>query len=209
MKRAWSVDNVLSKKFRTLPFDGAWLAACGCPEVCGSWFIYGPPKNGKTSFAMQLAKYMTRFGRVAYDSVEEGFSQSIKEAMIRTRMKEVGGKLLLLDKEGIPELTERLKRKKSPEVVIVDSIQFLGLQFAEYKELKRMFPGKLFVWISHVEGKMPDGGTARRIWRDANIAFRIEGFKAFPVGRYGGGEPYTISEEKAAAYWMVDEMQQQ
>ena len=91
----------------------------------------------------------------------------------------------------------------------MDSIQFLGLQFAEYKELKRMFPGKLFIWISHVEGKQPDGNTAKRIWRDANIAFRIEGFKAFPVGRYGGGAPYTISEEKAAAYWMVDEMQQQ
>lgn len=145
---------------------------------------------------------------MAYDSVEEGFSQSIKDAMIRTNMQEVGGKLLLLDKEGIPELKERLARKKSPEVVIVDSIQFMGLQFAEYKELKQMFPGKLFIWISHVEGKLPDGNTARRVWRDANIAFRIEGFRAFPVGRYGGGEPYTISEEKAAAYWMVDGMRQ-
>lgn len=206
MKRAWSVDNILTAKFKTLDFDGAWLEACGCPEAGGSWFVYGPPKNGKTSFAMQLAKYMTRFGRVAYDSVEEGFSQSIKDAMIRTNMREVGGKLLLLDKEGIPELIERLRRKKSPEVVIVDSIQFLGLQFEEYKELKQLFPGKLFVWISHVEGRLPDGNTAKRVWRDSNIAFRVEGFKAFPVGRYGGGIPYVISKEKADAYWMVDEM---
>ena len=209
MKRAWSVNNVLNAKFRTLDFEGTWLDACGSPELGGSWFIYGPPKNGKTSFAMMLAKYLTKFVRVAYDSVEEGFSQSIKDAMLRAGMQDVGRRLVLLDKEDVPELTDRLSRRKSPEAVIIDSIQFMGLQFEDYKRLKQAFPDKLFIWISHVEGRHPDGNTAKRVMRDANIFFRIEGFVAYPTSRYGGGSPITISEEKAQAYWAMDEKDRQ
>lgn len=204
MKRAWSVDNLLNAKFRTLDFEGAWLDSCGCPELAGSWFIYGPPKNGKTSFAMLLAKYLTRFGRVAYDSVEEGFSQSIRDAMVRADMKEVGRRLILLDKEDVGELVDRLSRRKSPEIVVIDSIQFLGLQFEDYKRLKQTFPDKLFIYISHVDGRHPDGNVAKRVMRDANIFFRIEGFVAYPTSRYGGGAPFTISEEKARDYWSMD-----
>lgn len=209
MKRAWSVDNVLNAKFRTLEFEGEWLEACGKPELGGSWFIYGPPKNGKTSFAMLLAKYLTRFVRVAYDSVEEGFSQSIKDAMIRTGMQEAGRRLVLLDKEDVPELADRLARRKSPEAIVIDSIQFMGLQFEDYKKLKQSFPDKLFIWVSHVDGRHPDGNTAKRVMRDANIFFRIEGFVAYPTSRYGGGRPITISEEKAGAYWATVEKDRQ
>ena len=53
MKRAYSVSNVMNAKFKTLPFDGQWLEAVGCPQLGGSWLIYGAPKNGKTSLAMQ------------------------------------------------------------------------------------------------------------------------------------------------------------
>ena len=116
MKRAYSVKNVMDAKFRTLPFDGEWLSAVGTPELTGSWMIYGAPKNGKTTFAMMLAKYLTRFGRVAYDSVEEGLSQTIKMAMERVGMEEVGHRLILLDKEGVDELAERLARRKSPGI---------------------------------------------------------------------------------------------
>lgn len=201
MRRAYSVKNVLDAKFNTLAIDGEWEAAIGSPELTGSWFIYGPPKNGKTSFAMMLAKYLTGFKRVAYDSIEEGLCLTIQLALERTGMDEVGGRFILVDKENIDELTERLKQHKSPDIVFIDSVQFMGLTFAEYKKLKTMFPRKLFVYISHLKGNLPDGTVATRIYRDASVVFRVEGFKAFPVSRYGGGEPIVISEEKANDYW--------
>lgn len=203
-KRAYSVKNVMDAKFRTLPFDGEWLSAVGTPELTGSWMIYGAPKNGKTTFAMMLAKYLTRFGRVAYDSVEEGLSQTIKMAMERVGMEEVGHRLILLDKEGVDELAERLARRKSPGIVVIDSVQFLGLNFSQYKRLKEQFPDKLFVYISHVDGRKPEGSTAQSIWRDANVYFRVEGYRAFPVGRYGGGECIDVWPEKAAEYWAFE-----
>lgn len=203
MKRAYSVANVEDAKFKTLKFTGEWLAAIGEPELAGSWIIKGPPKHGKTSFAMMMAKYLTTFKRTAYDSVEEGLSLSIKAAFKRVKMSEVGKKIILLDKETVPELIERLDKPKSPDIIFVDSVQFLELKFSEYKLLKSRYPHKLFVWISHVDGKNPDGNVAKRIWRDANVVFDIEGFKAFVTGRYGGDPDaeIIIDTNRAANYW--------
>lgn len=201
MKQAYSINKVITTRFDTLDFDGGWLDAVGKPECTGSWIIYGPPKNGKTTFAMQLAKYLTQFRRVAYDSVEEGLSLTIQMAMERTEMLDAAGRITLLDKEGVDELRERLDKRRSPDVVFIDSIQFLDLKFSEYKELKARYPQKLFVYISHVAGWQPEGQVAKRIWRDANVTFRIEGFRAFPTGRYGGGQFINISEERANAYF--------
>lgn len=205
MKRALSITNVFDAKFNTLDFTGEWLAAVGRPELSGTWFIYGPPKNGKTSFAMMLAKYLTNFGRGAYNSVEEGLSLSIRMAMERAGMNEVGNRMVLLDKMEVATLRKWLRKRNSPDFVVIDSVQFAEMRFSEYKSLKEEFPGKLFIYVSHVEGKQPDGQVAKRIWRDANVAFRIQWFKAFPVGRYGGGEPIVISEELADDLWGLEQ----
>lgn len=201
MRRAYSVANVKDAKFKTLEFTGKWKEAVGSPELTGTWFIYGPPKNGKTSFAMMLAKYLTGFKRVAYNSVEEGLSLTIQMAMDRVSMNDVGTKFILLDKENVEEIIERLDKHVSPAVIFIDSCQFMDLKFSEYKLLKSRYPNKLFIYISHVEGKNPEGNTAKRIWRDANVIFRIEGFTAFTTSRFGGDGNVIISEERAKAHW--------
>jgi len=205
MQRAYSVDNVLNAKFNRLEFEGKWLSAIGKPELTGTWFIQGDIKNGKTSLAMQLTKYLTRFGRAAYNSVEEGLSATIQDAYIREGMADVAGKFLLLDKEEPAELIKRLQKHKSPEIVVIDTIQFWDMKWSEYKHLKHLFnKKKLFIYLSHMEGKQPAGSVARKIWRDANVAFVVEGFKGFPVSRYGGGEPIVINQKLADAYWGLE-----
>jgi nucleoside-triphosphatase THEP1 len=197
MTRAYSIRNVLDAKFNTLEFDGVWKEAIGCPERTGSWIIFGKPKQGKTSFAMMLAKYLTRFERVFYNSVEEGLSRSIQLAYERAGMDEVPAGRILLDRDEIERLTKRLSAPKSPNIVIIDSIQFMEMKFSEYWALKRRFHHKLFIFVSHVRGDQPEGSTARRIWRDANVAIRVEGFRAFPTGRYGGEGYIDVDEERA------------
>lgn len=204
MKRAYSIRNVIDARFKTLAFEGEWLEAVGQPELGGSWMIYGAPKNGKTSLAMKLARYLTRFCRVAYDSVEEGLSLSMQNCVERTFEGEANRRFLLLEKEGVEELTERLsKRSCSPDAVVIDSVQFMGLRWEEYKGLVERFPHKLFIFVSHVDGNQPEGRVARKIWRDANVYIRVEGFRGFPVGRYGGEKPIDIYPERAIRYWDV------
>lgn len=202
-RRAFSVQNVLDAKFNELEFEGIWEAAIGRPELTGSWMIYGPPKNGKTSFAIKLAKYLTNFEKVYYNSIEEGLSKSIQSAYIRMDMKDVAGKIIL-QQESVEMMYKRLKKNKSPNIIFLDSVQFAGIKFSEYKRLKEEFPNKIFIYISHVKGNQPQGETAIGIWRDSNVSFRVEGFRAFPISRYGGGDYINVSEEKATEYWVKE-----
>lgn len=203
IKRAISVSELMTTNHKVMQFEGDWLDSLGEPELTGSWLIWGNSGNGKTRFALQLCKYLTQFGRVAYDSLEEGASKSMKEAFIDLDMEEVKRKIILLDREPISELIPRLEKRNSPDIIAIDSIQYSGLNAASYKQLVNRFRNKLFILISHADGKNPAGRVATSIRFDAMIKIRVEGYRAFPVSRYGGGEPYTIWEDGAINYWGV------
>lgn len=195
MARAASLDQVLRTRFKVLPFEGEWKDAIGCPELTGSWIIWGNSGNGKTRFALQLCKYLCQFGRVAYDSLEEGVSVSLVKAIKETHMMEVRKKFVVLDKEPIDQLTERLEKPKSPDIVCVDSLQYTGMSYEQYKALKERFPKKLFIWISHADGTLPEGRVAKKVRFDSNVKVFVQAYRAEPVSRYGGGKPYIIWEE--------------
>lgn len=201
MARAYSVNNVLTAKFPELPFEGEWKAAVGRPQPTGTWFVYGPPKNGKTTFTMMLAKYTSKFKKVMYLPYEEGISRTLQMALERVNMKEVGSRLILGAPETVDQLITRLDKHKSKDAIVVDSIQFAGFSWDDYKRLKLRFPTKIFIYISHMENGKPDGKTAIKIMRDANLVFKVEGYRAFPVGRYGGGKPIDVWKERADEYW--------
>ena len=203
VRRAYSAGNVISMERELCDFDGKWLEAVGKPELKGTWCIGGLPKNGKTSFTMQLAKYLTKWHLVAYDSIEEGISASFAETLRRCRMDEVkASRFIVLNNEDIKDIECRLSKRKSPKIVIIDSIQFLGLNTETYLRWKKRFPEKLFIYITHLQGQYPEGKTALKIWRDSDVVIKVEGFRAYPTSRYGGGKPITISEEKAAMFEM-------
>ena len=203
VRRAYSADSVISMERELCEFDGKWLEAVGKPELKGTWCIGGLPKNGKTSFTMQLAKYLTKWHLVAYNSIEEGISASFAETLRRCRMNEVkASRFIVLNNEDIKDIECRLSKRKSPKIVIIDSIQFLGLNTETYLRWKKRFPEKLFIYITHLQGQYPEGKTALKIWRDSDVVIKVEGFRAYPTSRYGGGKPITISEEKAAKFEM-------
>lgn len=195
-----SANSLLKTKPKCVLFDGEWREAIGNPELSGTWMIYGPPKNGKTSFAMMLAKYLSKFSRVGYNSIEEGYSMSIREAVRRADMQEAGKRVFFFQKDA-EGMIDFLKNRKNMGIVIVDSLQFMGVTFDEYKRIKESFKNKLFIYISHVDGRNPDGNSAKRIMRDASVIFRVEGFKASPTSRYGGGEPIVIDEWQSNENW--------
>mgnify|MGYP002573302519 FL=1 len=96
-RNAKGVREMLSMKFDTLDFEGGWHDAFGTPERRGVWFVWGNSGNGKTSFVMQLCKYLCRFGRVAYNSMEEGACLTMQDTLRRFGMMEVNRRFLLID----------------------------------------------------------------------------------------------------------------
>lgn len=196
--KALSVDNLLSKKIDSVRLSDKWVQAIGCPELSGTWLIYGPPKNGKTTFCLQIANELSDFGRVLYNTIEEGFSLSFQTAVKRTGLR--NKKVVFVEREYYQDIYNRLKRPKSPKIIIIDSLQFSYLNIEQYRDLKETFRDKLFVYISHIKNNLPDGSTAIKIHRDANVYFRIEGFRAYPMSRYGGGEHIDIVPELAKKY---------
>lgn len=206
-KKALSVADVLSYKPNTIPLEGKWRDMIGEPELKGAWIIYGESGEGKTSFAMQLGRYLCSVNdqlwyRTAYDSIEEGLSFSIQESYRRTGMANVSGRFLLLDKEPIADLKERLRKRKSPDIIFIDSVQYSRLTKREYKELIDEFSNKLFIFISHADGSTPKGALAQDIYYDAFVCICVKGFIASVTkSRYGGNGEIVISEKKAKEYY--------
>lgn len=199
-KRALSIRDIQCYKPEVMDFDGEWLASIGKPELTGSWIIWGGSANGKTRFALQLAKYLSRFGKVVYDSLEEGLSLSMQKAIEDVGMSDAKRNFHLLDKETLPELEARLEKQRSAQVVIIDSLQYTGLTYTDYKRLRDRFRHKLFIFVSHAEGQNPKGNVGKSVKYDAFVKIYVEGYTAYPQSRYGGGQPYVIWAEGARQY---------
>lgn len=193
LKRAVTVDQIESMKFKTIPFEAEWKESFGTPELKGSWIIWGNTGNGKTTFALRLAKYLASFHPVAYNTIEEGLKLSFQRAVVNANMQEVKSKFKILDGETIAELRFRLKKPKSPSIIFIDSLQYTDLNKGTYKKLLKDFPKKLFIFISHAEGKKPKGKTADSVAYDADVKIFVDNYVAYPISRFGGNQPFEIT----------------
>jgi hypothetical protein len=186
----------------TLQFTGEWLDAYDKPEATGVWFIWGNSGNGKTRFIAQLSKYLTQFGKVVVNSLEEGASNAMQRAWRNVNMKEVTGKIHLV-RESMEHLQVRLDRRKGPSIAVIDSVQYSKLNSTAFMEMKEKYAGKkLLIFISQAEGSDPKGATSDTIMYDASLKIWVEGYRAYTKGRSIGPKGYyTIWDEGAAIYW--------
>ncbi len=201
LPRAKSAKELQDVSFKVWPFTGDWLELLGEPETSGCWIIWGNSFNGKSSFVFQLCKYLTTFEKVLYNSLEEGYCKDTRDALNKFGLDQVGNRFLLLNKEPMHDLIKRLSKHKSPNIVVIDSLQYADLNLKAYRELRAMFPKKLFIIISHAEGKEPEGRVAKKIKYDAAKKIRIEGYRAFSQVRGKGSAHFDIWPEEAAKYW--------
>lgn len=200
--QALSVAQCLAQKSKVIGVTDRWRASVGEPETGSAWMVWGASSSGKTSFVLQLCKELCRAGlRVAYNSMEEGAAKSFTDAMERENMEECRRKFVVLNNEPMEDVAEWLKKRRTADALVIDSIQYSGMSYAQYKEFRKQFRNKALIIVSHAEGKEPQGATARRIRYDASVKIRVEGYKAFISSRYGGGEPFTIWEDGAVGYW--------
>jgi hypothetical protein len=197
MQKALSVKQIMSKKYKTFNLSRPFFEAFDKPEYTGIWFIWGNSGNGKTSFVLQLARELARHCRVAYNSLEEGDSKTMQNAFKLIDMSEVNRRFILVN-EPIEDFSVRLQKKqKAPHVGIIDSFQYAGMNYHQYKAFKELHRNKLIIFVSHADGRQPLGRAAKSVRYDASLKIWVEGYQAHSSGRYIGpnGGIFTIWEE--------------
>lgn len=203
MRRSISAAQALAVRNKTLEVAPEWRGCLG-DEIArhGIVFIWGNSGNGKSSAVMAFAKMLSERGKVLYISKEEGYSLSFQNTLRRFGMQECGSSFQVLDNESIEELVERLSKPKSPEFVIIDSVQAIGLGSKQFKQLREKFRNKLLVLVSQADGKRPAGRPAVNMMYDADLKLWVEGHTVFSKGRFmGDTKEYVIWEEGAQRYW--------
>lgn len=184
-----------------MPFTGIWEEVFDHPEYGGAWIIYGPEKNGKTSFALMLANYLSTLKKVLYISAEEGMQDSFKRAMFRAGISPENRTLKFLDYLPVDELKARLEKRKSERIIFLDNISVYQdeLKNGVLWKLIKGYPNVTFIFLAHEEKGEPYTATAKACRRYAKIIVRIQGLAAFVSGRVNGrGGRIVIDEEKAA-----------
>ena len=197
MARTLSAKQVLSIKFDTVRLGGGWADCVGEIETKGVWFIWGNSGNGKTSAVVSLCKELAAFGKVLYNSREEGVSLTMQNTLRRYGMGELGAKFQLAQM-SLEELDEKISKPRSPQFIVLDSFQFLGLTYRKFREFCDKHPNKLLIFVSRTYGRMPEGRAARSAMYDATCKIWVEGYKAFSKGRFIGETGETIIWEEGA-----------
>lgn len=197
-KRALSVNDILCYEPKSIDFDGKWKEAMGDPELKGCWTIWGASGQGKTRFLLQLTKYLMSKGiKVAYNSLEEGLSDTFKRAIIDSGVSaENKTNFQLWDKAQLPEILERIKIQRCPRVIIIDSVQFLdGVTKSDLSEMIDNNPRKLFVFVSHAAGRQPLGALANSLRYKSDIKMYVDDFYNHITSRYSGRAVFDIWPE--------------
>lgn len=204
MARSMTAKEILAIRHRSIALSGEWGDCVGEMDRHGVVFIWGNSGNGKTSAVLSLCKELTSFGKVLFVSLEEGYSLSFQNAIKRYDLYSCGSKFQVIDSITPEDLADRLSKPRSPEFVVIDSYQYFGLSYKEYIAFKNRFPGKLLVFVSHADGRQPEGRAAKSVKYDAMLKIWVEGHVAFSNGRFFGKTGKAVIWKQGAwNYWSM------
>lgn len=206
-KNTCSLKELVSMEYETIAWKNeAFRELVGDAESRGSWIVWGKSFNGKSSFAMKLMQELAEIGySVLYVSNEEGFGKSLRD-----RVKGLVGLDIRFMKDARKEdLEKELHKQRSAKCIIVDSIQYLGINQAGYNRLRRLFPNKLWVWISHANDKEQPKGIGDYVRYDSDVKIVVSNFVANANSRFGGGKSLVVWDRKADMLQEKDNLEEE
>ena len=201
--RTLSVKNLMSKRFNTLDLGEDYTPCFGQPSDVGIWLIFGKEKNGKSTFALKLAKQLSKIKKTLYVSAEEGTDLEFIRACQRAGIDEEDKGLHFIEYEPLEDLRARLQRSKSERIVFIDNITVYNdeLKGGVLRELQRENSRKLFIFIAHEDstGGEPATGSGKLCRKYAKIICHVEGMNVTVSGRCPGGS-MSVDEDTAKIF---------
>lgn len=198
MARAISTKTLLDKCYELFAFTGIWFDVFGEISKGGIWIIYGDEKNGKTTYGLKLAEYLSNFEQVWYISAEEGTGFEFQQTAKRLNVSATNPNIKWQDYIEIPEVIKKLQRRQAPKILFLDNATVYqdDLKNGVLRKLLKDFPNTTIILLAHMEKNEPYTATAKLAKKLAKIIIRVEGLTAFVSGRCPGGS-IIIDEKKA------------
>lgn len=195
------------KKYQVMALPAEFIPLLGTIPENVIIIIYGDSGHGKTELAVRVVKGICSCGiSVDWLSYEQGHGMDLQMAIRRNNMKEVADYFQITDPNWdkdpntsyLDDLCEKIGKRGSPDLYVIDSIQYTRFTVVDYYYLKNKFKKKGFIFISHQDGSLPEGSTAKKILYDGGVGIRVKNYIAYPKkNRFGGTEPYLVWEERA------------
>ena len=197
--RTTGLHQLGQMKFDRLPFEGDWRKTIGNPTKNFSALLYGNSGNGKTTAIILFLKYVCSFGlKACYISHEEGISGTMQDAFNKHDMiAEKSGQIILAEDTTFEETLEYFSKRGSPEVVVIDSIDYCNLTVEQYKLLRKTLKRKIIILIAWSQGRSPKTQAAKDIEYMVDVKLFVRNFMIWPKSRFGGNEPFVIWEQRA------------
>ncbi len=174
-------------QFRTLGFVGKYRKLIGDPAKGFTAMVYGKPKMGKSFLCVDFAGYLARnHGKVLYVAREEGLDMTLQEKL---KAKDVAHPNLFVAEEVPQDLSPY-------DFIFFDSVNKLGLSAGDLEALKRVNPGKSFIYVFQTT-KEGNFRGANEFQHDVDIVIEVpEKGLAVQNGRYNQGGEMRIFEEQ-------------
>ena len=187
-------EELINYRYKTLPFTGAFYDLIGEPSHNAHIVVYGLPKNGKSIFSTQLAKYLAEnFGKVLYVSAEEGFSVTLQK---KARDFAEGNPNFDFANFRTYEEIEEAMNNRPYMAVVIDSVNFAKITAEQVEQLKHQNPNTLFITI-HQATKQGQARGSQEYIHNADTIIRVHEGVATSVGRFNEGGTYVVFERKA------------
>lgn len=158
-------------KFETLKLSDEYFSLIGEPESNFYAVVYGDAGNGKSTWTIKFAEYLSNnFGKVLYNSSEEGISKSLqnKANLVSSDYLHFG------NCKDYKSLRSEMKSGHY-RFIVLDSINDMKLIPEDLKELRKEFYKCGFIGIlqSTKDGKFKG---SNEFAHDADIKIRLENY---------------------------------
>lgn len=166
-----SSQHLKKMEFKALNFQGKWNTLFGFPSINFHCVIHGMSGEGKSTFAIQFAKYLAdSFGRVIYISGEEGFSKTFKDKFSNNNAE---SKFLdVADLRTFDDINREVP-SESYNFIFIDSLDNMKIDADKMKKIRERYKNSALITISQStkDGKMRG---SYEIVHDCDIAVKVE-----------------------------------
>lgn len=174
----WRSDRLPDSSHLQLSFEGKWKELFNQPTKGFSCMVYGKPKQGKSTLALDFAGYLAaHFGTVLWVELEEDIATTFKEKVDRLKVAHAN----LFVRNSLPDELSKY------DYIFINSVSEGKFTPDAIRQLRKANSGKSFILIFHAR-KDGDYRGAQEHEHLVDVVVQVKKPWAEADGRFGHGK---------------------